>query len=54
MRRPILVFALFLLAVVALPQAALAEGKWKPYDSKAFTQAQKDGKSIFVAVHSDW
>ena len=55
MRRPMIVIALFLLAAaLVFPQAAFAEGPWKPYDAKAFTQAKKDGKTIFVSVHTDW
>ncbi len=55
MRRPMLVIALFLLAAaLVLPRAAFAGGLWKPYDGKAFASAQKDGKTIFVAVHTDW
>ncbi len=55
MRRSLLVIGLVLLAaILVLPQAALALDGWKPYDAKAFTQAQKDGKTIFVVVHADW
>ena len=55
MRRPMFVIALFLFAaVLVLSQAALALEGWKPYDAKAFAQAQKDGKTIFVAVHTEW
>lgn len=55
MRYPLLMFGLALLAaVLVLPQAATALEGWKPYDAKAFAQAQKDGKTIFVAVHTDW
>ena len=55
MRRPGYLIALIVFtAALVLPQAALAEAPWKPYDAKAFTQAQKDGKTIFVSVHSDW
>lgn len=55
MRRPMLVIALFLLtAALVLPPATLAVEGWKPYDAKAFAQAQKDGKTIFVVVHTEW
>ncbi len=55
MRRPMLVIALLLLAAaLVLPQAAPALEGWKPYDAKAFARAQKDGKTIFVAVHTEW
>lgn len=55
MRRPMLVIALFLLAAaLVLPQAALALDGWKTYDAKAFAQAQKSGKTIFVVVHTEW
>ena len=55
MRRPMLVIALLLLAAaLVLPQAALAVEGWKPYDAKAFAQAQKEGKTIFVVVHTEW
>lgn len=55
MRRPVLMIAMFLLTTaLALPQAALALEGWKPYDAKAFAQAQQDGKTIFVVVHTEW
>ena len=55
MRYPLLMFGLALLAAaLVLPQAALALEGWKPYDTKAFAQAQKDGKTIFVVVHTEW
>lgn len=55
MRRPGYLIALVLLAAaLILPQGALAEGRWKPYDAKVFSRAQKEGKTIFVSVHADW
>ena len=55
MRRPMLVIALLLLAAaLVLPQAALALDGWKTYDARAFAQAQKNGKTIFVVVHTEW
>lgn len=55
MRYLLLMFGLALLAaVLVLPQAALALEGWKPYDTKAFARAQKDGKTIFVVVHTEW
>ncbi|MDE0332525.1 MAG: hypothetical protein OXL41_11710 [Nitrospinae bacterium] len=55
MRRSLLMIGIVLIAaVLVLPQAALALEGWKAYDAKAFAQAQKDGKTIFVVVHTDW
>ena len=55
MRRFLLVIGIVLLAAaLVLPKAALALEGWKPYDAKAFAQSQKDGKTIFVVVHTDW
>ena len=38
--------------------AAFAVPSWatetKPFDSKAFAEAQKAGKPIFVGVHASW
>jgi len=44
----------FLLLFVTLLFSAQLLAAGKPFDQTTFTQAQKDGKSILVAVHADW
>ena len=44
----------FLLFFVTLLFSAQLLAAGKPFDQATFNQAQKDGKSILVAVHADW
>ncbi|MFM9913613.1 MAG: thioredoxin family protein [Methylophilaceae bacterium] len=43
-----------LLFFVTLLFSAQLLAAGKPFDQAAFIQAQKDGKSILVAIHADW
>ncbi len=55
MRRLMRLAALTLFAAALIfPQASFAENQWRAYDGKAFAQAQRDGKTIFVHVHAHW
>ncbi len=44
----------FLLFFIALLFSAQLLAAGKPFDQATFNQAQKDGKSILVAIHADW
>ncbi len=43
-----------LAAALGLASVASAQERWSAYDAKAFSSAQKQGKTIFVHVHAEW
>lgn len=51
-RRSVLIAAMVAGSAAALTSAFAANVQ--PFDAKAFAQAQKAGKPIFVAVHASW
>ena len=53
-RRTLVFAAIAANAAFALPSLPSWATETKPFDSKAFADAQKAGKPIFVGVHASW
>ena len=51
-RRSMLILGMFAAGAVLLEPALAASPK--PFDAQAFTEAQKAGRPILVAVHASW
>lgn len=51
-RRSMLILGTFITSAVLLAPALAASPK--PFDARAFTEAQKAGRPILIAVHASW